>query len=485
MGIPARITSSGHDPNSYKELVAEIAQLRRLLEANTAELRELSSRLAEREARLSERDKRIAELERLLDESRRSGKRQAAPFSKGNPVEEPAKPGRKRGDAYGRHGHRMAPVGPLDRELSAALPPCCPDCGGDLDLERTAEQFQVDLPPIRPVITKFNIDVGRCRCCGKRVQARHPEQTSDALGAASSQVGPVAKAWAAWLHYGLGLSFEKTASLLARLGVTVTAGAISQAAQSTSTALVPVQNSIVAALNDSKMIVPDESGWRVGGEGAWLWVAATPAATCYWVANGRGFEEACQVISPEYAGVMVRDGWAPYRRFEKATHQTCLAHLLRRCDELITDLPPGARSTPRRVRELLTDALRARDLDDDERAAAVADLTERVELLADDAHPHNENRKLVAHLCAEREALFTFLTHTGVDATNWRAEQAVRPAVVNRKVWGGNRTWRGAETQGRMMSALRTASQQGLDSIDFLTRLARAPTPAAAPSLFA
>jgi septal ring factor EnvC (AmiA/AmiB activator) len=141
LGIPARITSSGHDPNSYKELVAEIAQLRRLLEANTAELRELSSRLAEREARLSERDERIAELERLLDESRRSGKRQAAPFSKGNPVEEPAKPGRKRGDAHGRHGHRMAPVGPLDRELSAAPPPCCPDCGGDLDLERTAEQF--------------------------------------------------------------------------------------------------------------------------------------------------------------------------------------------------------------------------------------------------------------------------------------------------------------------------------------------------------
>ncbi|MGO8721968.1 MAG: hypothetical protein ACLQRM_04380 [Acidimicrobiales bacterium] len=68
MGIPARITSSGGEPNSYKELVAEIAQLRRLLEANTAELRELNDRLAEREARLAERDARVAELERLLAE---------------------------------------------------------------------------------------------------------------------------------------------------------------------------------------------------------------------------------------------------------------------------------------------------------------------------------------------------------------------------------------------------------------------------------
>jgi transposase len=75
--------------------------------------------------------------------------------------------------------------------------------------------------------------------------------------------------------------------------------------------------------------------------------------------------------------------------------------------------------------------------------------------------------------------------HDGVDATNWRAEQAIRPAVVNRKVWGGNRTWRGAETQGRMMSLLRTAAQQGVDAVDFLARLARAPTPAEVPTLFA
>ena len=447
MGIPARITSSGGEPNSYKELVAEIAQLRRLLEANTAELRELNDRLAEREARLAERDARVAELERLLAESRRSGKRQAAPFSKGDPKEEPAKPGRRSGEAHGRHGHRMAPTGLVDRELEAPLPSCCPD--GELEFESLAEQFQVDLGEMRPVTTRFSVPIGRCKNCNKRVQARHREQTSAALGAACSGVGPVAKSWAAWLHYGLGLSFVKSSRLLARLGINVSPGALCQAAQSTSTDLVPVQDSIVKAVNDSPMIVPDESGWRVGGEGAWLWTAATPAATAYWVADGRGYDEACEVISPEYSGVMVRDGWAPYRSFTKATHQTCCAHLLRRCDELIADLPAWARSTPRRVREILIEAL--------------------------DAKP----------LYAEKEALFTFLTHDGVDATNWRAEQAIRPAVVNRKVWGGNRTWRGAATQARMMSLIRTAAQQNLDVIEFLTRLARAPTPEDVPPLFA
>jgi transposase len=444
----------------------------------------LEAKIAEQSEMLAERDARIAELEKLLGESRRSGKRQAAPFSKGEPSDEPSPPGRKRGEAHGRHGHRMAPANP-NRELVAPLPSCCPHCGGDVDHERHAEQFQVDLPDMRPTVTRFKVAVGRCRSCGHRVQGRHREQASDALGAAASQVGPVAKGWAAWLHYGLGLSFAKCARLLARLGINVTAGALCSAAQSTGTDLVAVQAQIVRRINDSPMVVMDETGWRVGGRSAWVWVAATTDATAYDVADGRGFEQATDLVDEDYHGVIVRDGWAAYRKYTMAAHQTCTAHLLRRCDELIADLPGWARGTPRQVKDLLFDALAARHLDDTGRVAAIIDLTERVELLADQAHPHDECRKLVAHLVNERDALFTFVALPGIDATNWRAEQAIRPAVVNRKVWGGNRTWRGAATQGRMMSVLRTAAQQGVDAIDYLSRLARAPTSDAIPALFA
>ena len=58
---------------------------------------------------------------------------------------------------------------------------------------------------------------------------------------------------------------------------------------------------------------------------------------------------------------------------------------------------------------------------------------------------------------------------------NWQGEQAIRPAVVNRKVWDGKRSWPGAETQSRIMSVLRTAAQRGLDPIEYLVRTARAP----------
>jgi transposase len=341
--------------------------------------------------------------------------------------------------------------------------------------ERDEEQFHTELPDVTPVTTRFTIGIGRCQGCKKRVQGRHPEQTSDALGAASSQIGPHAKGLATWLHYVLGLSFVKSAKVLSHLGVPVTAGALCSGAQATGTDLVPVQKEIIEHLNGSSMVVMDETGWRVEALSAWLWAATSKEATAYVVADGRGFDQAQLLLDEEYSGTLVRDGWIVYRRYENARHQTCTAHLLRRCDEMISDLPAWARGTPREVKEILCAALDARELSKKKRRAIVCDLTERIELLGEQGHPHDANRRLVKHLTNEADALFTFLADPAIDATNWRGEQAIRPAVVNRKVWGGNRTWRGAATQGRVMSALRTAVQQGLDPIEFLVRLARAP----------
>ncbi len=448
-----------------------------------AQVAGLINALAERDLRLAERDVRIAELEKLLGESRRGGKRQAAPFSKGDPIEDPKRPGRKTGKAHGRHGHRPVPPD-AHRTLDALLPDACPCCGGSVEATGQADQHQTDLDVPAPVVTRFRVRIGRCRDCGRRVQGRHPEQTSDALGAAGAQIGPNTKAWAAWLHYGLGLSFVKCSTLLARLGINVTAGALCSAAQTTGTALVPVHADLIARANRSKSITMDETGWRINGRSAWLWVATCTDVTVYHVADDRSFDAAKVLIDADYTGVVIRDGWGVYRSYTDATHQTCTAHLLRRCHEMVTDLPEWARGTPRQVADILHLGLAARDEPPERRIEIAADLRERIELLGEQAHPHDENRKLVKHLGVELDALFTYLTIDDIEATNWRGETAIRPAVVNRKVFGGNRTRRGAETQGRIMSVLVTANQRGIDAIDYLVGLARAPTGTPIPTLF-
>jgi len=91
------------------------------------------------------------------------------------------------------------------------------------------------------------------------------------------------------------------------------------------------------------------------------------------------------------------------------------------------------------------------------------------------------NRKLLAQLGRERDALFTFLVIPEVQATNWRAEHAIRPAVVSRTTWGGNATWKGATTWQVLAGVLATAAQQRHDPVAVLVGgLLRTPGPAVA-----
>ncbi|MGH9106517.1 MAG: IS66 family transposase [Acidimicrobiales bacterium] len=338
-------------------------------EAGIAELELTVARLESRVEWLAEQNRRkdgvildqmdrIADLEKALEDAHRRSKRQAAPFSKGDPKPEPERPGRKPGESHGRHEHRPVPPGPPDRDLVAPLPGRCPDCGGSTCHDRDEEQWKVDVPEPRVVTTRFTVAVGHCADCARRVQGRHPEQVSDALGAAGSQVGPVAKATASWLHYGLGLSFGRVAQVLARLGTHLTAGAICRSsARSACTDLVPVHRDLVARADRSKTITMDESGWRVGGAGGWLWVAANDEVTLCWVAGGRGSDQATEVIASGYDGVLVRDGYVVYDRYKQATHQSCTAHILRRCHEMEADLPRGDAKVPAAAKAVVLDAL--------------------------------------------------------------------------------------------------------------------------------
>jgi transposase len=470
------------------------------LEDENAALREEQQRLEDEHQRLQDERERLrgenerlrAEGERLREANerlrgeveglRRAAKRQAAPFSKGDPKADPKRAGRKPGAAHGRHAHRQPPER-VDRVVAVGLPGCCPGCGGELVAERVATQHVEDLPEPRPLSIRYEVHVGRCRSCGRRVQPRRPNQTSDALGAAGAQLGPRAVALAAWLSKGLGVPAAKIARLLGQLGLRVTPGGVTAAVARAARRAQPTYQSLTAGVRASPVVAPDETGWRVGGGKAWLWAFVGDQVTVYRIACGRGYQDATEVLGEDYAGVLERDGWAPYRRFGHAGHQSCLAHLLRRCRELVADADRGQARTPHAVRRIFQHALTLRDARDAGAVDAITLVAEadrlgaQIDKLVAGATRYPPNRRLLNHLAAEREHLFTFLRVPGVQATNWRAEQAIRPAVVTRKSWGGNRTWTGADTWQVLASVLRTATQQARDPVELLARLLQAPTP--------
>jgi len=433
-----------------------------------------------------ERNRLRRENERLKEElemARRRANRQAAPFSRGLPKEHPKRPGRKPGLAYGRHAHRPPPPR-IDLTHEAPLPAQCPDCGGAVARRRVVSQYQEDLPVQRPVVHEFRVAVGHCRRCHRRVQGRHPLQTSDALGAAAVQLGPQAVALAVILNKQLGLSFGKIAQLLGdRFGLPVTRGGLVHAVHRAARQTQPTYEALCAHVRGSPIVTPDETGWKVGGYNYWLWAFATRDTTTYAIEDGRGFAQAARMLGADYAGVVQRDGWAPYRQFTQATHQTCLAHLLRRCRTMRLDHPTHPFAP--RVQALLQAALATRDrhhaghVSDQGLAVARGHYVNRLDrLLPTRPSQLADARRFAAHLRTEFAAVFRFLVDPTLDATNWRAEHALRPAVITRKMCGGgNRTMRGAQTQQVLASILRTAQQRGLDTTTLLVTALQARTP--------
>lgn len=450
-----------------------------------ARLRDALTRAERERDRLKRRNE---QLEAQLDAARRAGFRQAAPFAKPHRQGTGRPPGRRAGARYGRHGTRPVPPR-IDETHDASLPSACPGCGSAVDPTRVVSQYQEDLPVVRPVVREFRVHVGACRTCGRRVQGRHPLQTSDALGAAAVQIGPEAAALVVVLHKSMGLPLAHIVTLLRdRFGLRVTRGALVHVCARTAARATPTYEALCAQVRGSPVVTPDETGWRVGGTLHWLWAFATPHTTVYRIRPGRGFDDAATVLGADFAGVLVRDGWAPYRRFAHAAHQTCLAHLLRRARLLRLDHPrsPFAARVQRCLQQAL--ALRDRYAAGEVSAHGLASargrlLAQMLELLTTTRSTLPAVQRFAAHLTVEAAALFTFVGEPAIPATNWQAAHAIRPAVVMRKVCGGNRNARGAHTQEVLTSVLRTTRQRGLDPADVLVTLLRAPVPVVATAL--
>jgi transposase len=216
----------------------------------------------------------------------------------------------------------------------------------------------------------------------------------------------------------------------------------------------------------------------------WLWAVVTEQITFCEILPGRGFAQAAAILGAEYAGWLIHDGLALYYKFLKAAHQSCVAHLIRRCRDMAAVASPAAARFPLAVKQLLEQGLALRDryLRQEISLHGLWTATGRLEakldrLLARSYH-ERANRRLANHLHHERPYLFTFLYCPGlVDATNNLAERVMRLLVVIRKNWGGNRTENGARAQAVLTTVLCTARQQDKDVFELPTDLLRSPQP--------
>jgi len=281
------------------------------------------------------------------------------------------------------------------------------------------------------------------------------------------------------LNKTAGLSHAKVAAVMTQLlHIPVTRGASAQIIVRAARRLEPAYREILQHVPRQVWLSVDETGWRVGGHPAWLHVWVGGQVTAYAIDSRRSADRLEQVIGIHWTGKLVHDGWASYDRFLFAQHQHCQAHILCRAHELEKQAHGRGRAFPREVINLFQESLATRDqfaafeVSASKREQAYAYYVDQV-LAFEKRRLSGGNATLANHLYIYAERWFTFLQTPTTPATNWPAEQALRPAVVNRKVWGGNRTPVGSHAQEVTMSVLATCRQQMQNALLYVSQALR------------
>ena len=444
-----------------------------------AELIALVSRQQDQVARLTAT---IKELRKQLAEAKRAGKRQAAPFSKGGRTDKPRRPGRKPG--MGNFSYRKPPSAdelsgpPVDVSVADDN---CPGCGGVLEQAGVDVAYVTDIPAMpRPEVTEYRVQVCRCRGCGRRVRGRHRDVGPDQYGASAHRVGRRVMAAAHMLHYGVGIPVRRVPVVLRALtGVELSQSAITQdALRRARGAVGDAYQRLRESVRESAVVHTDDTGWRVGGEGAFLMAFETDEATVYQVRGRHRNEEVREVVPGDYVGVMVTDRARSYdaRALSGVRQQKCLAHVLRSISEVV-QTKVGRGRTPDRSRghgfgKRLSGLLReAMELRESERRGEMADYAgEKERLRREVSHhlrdrplPDRDNLRLQNELGwqDDRGNLLRFLDGAGIEPTNNRAERALRGAVIARKVSHCSRNEAGADAFSAFTSVIRTLYRNG------------------------
>jgi transposase len=398
---------------------------------------------------------RIAELEQRLARYERPKKtpdNSSLPPSKGQKANraDAGKPPRR-----GRPGvGRMLEPNP-DRIIDATLQ-ACPHCAASFPAgEQTPQEVydRIEIPPIKPDVTRVRLFGGKCSCCGERATAEAPPGLEP-----GSPFGQSVCALVVYLHYAHAIGFERLAALLSEVfGLRISEGAISNMLHRASKPMLAAQRAIEKAVTEAPVVCSDETSARVCGKNWWEWVFVTSLAVLHVIRPSRGKVVVAGVFGAVKPAVWVSDMFGA-QRGHGDQWQVCLAHLLRDAQFAI-ESGDTAFSAPFKLLLLRAVAIgrRRERLADTTLQRYAADLNRRLDRIVAAVPVGAAGIRLRKRILANRGALFVFVTDRRLPATNNISERNLRPSVIFRKVTNGFRCEWGAHTYAAFRSVVSTA----------------------------
>lgn len=466
---------------TLEELAREVA----LLRAENAELRAENTALRAENAALKERIRYLEERLGLNSDNSSKPPSMNPPNRKLSSLKERGK--KKRGGQNGHPGHfrELLPLEEVNQVKMYPPPDTC-SCGGHVAInDDSPHRHQVfEIPQVKPLVTEYQLQWGKCCNCGKNWQGTLPRETPTGI------LGPGFLALAALLSGAYSLSKAKISTLFSDLfGLKIAPSTLSQSEIFTSAALeFPVEEAL-EHLRTEAVVHLDETGFRQNsgdgqnptGKKAWVWVVRSASLTVFRVALGRGQQEAKDLLGSMFQGIAVTDRWGGYNWLE--LRQLCWAHLIREFQRIAEreQTQSLGESLLNATHELFHHWHRVRD-GTLERSAFVTQawaIRQKIQTLlqAGASYPtkqkDNSEKARTARTCQSllkaEASLWTFVEIPEVEPTNNSAEQALRSVVLWRKNNYGTHSERGSRFFERIMTVAASCRQQGRNVLDYLT----------------
>jgi transposase len=423
----------------------------------------LVSRLDAALARIAELEARLA----LLEKPAKTPDNSSLPPSKGQKSEQPIagnKPLRQSRPGFGRT-LEPNPDRIVDRLLDA-----CPHCAAAWPAEpQTPQQVydRIELPPIKPDVTRVRLFGGRCACCGERAVATAPAGLEP-----GSPFGKSIEAIAVYLHYAQAIGIERLRLVFGELfGLSISEGALCNILARAQAPLQAAASAISALVTTSDVVASDETSVRVMKKTCWEWVFVTAACVLHIIRPSRGAGVVRALFGELRPRVWLSDSLGS-QRGHADIWQVCLAHLLRDAQYAIDCGDDGFSVAFKRLLLRAIAIGRRRDrLLDTTLAQYRADLDRRLDRVLALPRRGEAAEKLRRRIARDREHLFVFITDRDVHATNNVSERALRPSVIFRKVTNGFRSEWGAQTYAAFRSVVSTAKTNNRSVLDDLRRV--------------
>jgi transposase len=329
------------------------------------------------------------------------------------------------------------------------------------------------VPVVRAEVTEYRRHALRCQACGVVTRAAWP------AGVTRTSFGSRAQAVVGYLTGRMGASHRDVVEAMSVLyGLCLSTGSVSAIQRQVGEALrAPVDEAARFSRQQTAQHV-DETGWRECGQRKWLWVNATRDVTTFEVLDGRGTDEAKQMISPEAGGIVTTDRYWSYNWLAARRRQVCWAHLARDFQAIVDrggESAATGEALLKQVKRLFNvwHKVRNDDLSHEQLGAVMRPVRRKVKQLleAGTRCGHQKTRRTCANILKVERSLWTFVRVEGVEPTNNAAERALRRAVLWRRKSFGTQSAEGSRFVGRVLTAVATLRQQGRDVLEFLARV--------------